>query len=209
MIKINLLGDQKSSRSTHFLFMAGYTGSLAAVLISFFFMYTSAAAKVSELATEKAGLDAELATLQTTNKDVKDLEKMRQELNDKLVVIARLKKSKLGPVRVLDDLNVAIPDRSWVTDIKETAGLMKISGLALDNQTIASFMQKLDASDYFDAVDLKETKQIEDRGANVYSFTLQTKVNYAGKIHLQKNEQVQVPEKGPETVNPTDASGQG
>lgn len=188
MIKINLLGDQESAETSNFLYISGYLGSLAIVLVVFFFLYISASTTVAELSKEKAGLEAELATLQATTKDVKDLEKMRLDLNNKLVVIARLKKSKSGPVRVLDDLNIAIPERSWVLEIKEAGGTMKINGQALDNQTIATFMQRLDASDYFDTVDLVETKQTEDRGVNVYSFTLQTKVNYAGKIQLQKSE---------------------
>lgn len=62
---------------------------------------------------------------------------------------------------------------------------MKISGNALDNQTIALFMKDLEQSEYFKKVDLIETKQAENQGAKIKSFTLLADISYAGKIAIE------------------------
>ena len=105
----------------------------------------------------------------------------KQDLNDKLHVIALLKKSKSGPVRVLDDLNTSIPDRSWLSTLKESENVLHIAGFALDNQTIAAFMKDLARSDFFESVDLEETKIAQKDGVKIRAFSLNSKINYAGK----------------------------
>jgi Tfp pilus assembly protein PilN len=84
-------------------------------------------------------------------------------------------------VRMLDDLNIDLPEKAWITEIKETAGLMRISGIALDETTIANFMRGLEGSEYFVKVDLGESRAEPKGGVPVKRFTLNVVVNYAGK----------------------------
>lgn len=186
MIKINLLGDATVRDNSGTFIVAGYVASLVACVGIFFMMQTSINGKIDSLQAESSKLEAQLAKLQETTKEVKDLDKKRAELNDKLVVIATLKRSKVGPVRILDDLNTSLPDRAWVTEVKEASGSLRILGFALDSPTIASFMKDLATSDYFNSVDLVETKIVDMKGVRVRDFTLDAKVSYAGKIKLKK-----------------------
>jgi type IV pilus assembly protein PilN len=135
--------------------------------------------------SEAAKLERQLAALQETTKEVRELDKKRTELNDKLVVIATLKRNKAGPVRVMDDLNMSLPERAWLTEFREGAGTLRMIGTALDNQTIATYMKDLQASDYFTAVDLVETKQIESKGVKIKNFTLDAKITYTGKLRKE------------------------
>jgi hypothetical protein len=129
------------------------------------------------------------------------LESKREDLNNKLAVIATLRRSKVGPVRVLDDLNMAVPERAWLSEIKEASGLLKINGVALDNQTVSLFMKDLEASDYFDNIELVESKQALAKASDpsqlldltkgessdsvkINQFALQTRVLYAGKLKM-------------------------
>ena len=185
MIKINLLGDDTAVDHSGKLIVAGYVLSLVMFCAIFYFMGQSVGADVARLTHETDLLTKQLNKLKETTKEVHELENKRQELNDKLAVIAKLKRNKIGPVRVMDDLNLAIPERAWVSDMKESAGVLRLVGFALDNQTIAVFMKDLEASDYFDAVELVETKQADREGVKIKAFTLDTKVNYAGKIKVE------------------------
>ena len=180
MIKINLLGDDTVIDTSGTWVMIGYGVSLFTVLAVSAFLYYSVSASIGELTAEKENLDRRYAALQETTKEVHDLEKKKKELADKTTVISVLKKSKMGPVRVLDDLNTALPDKSWIVDLKESGGLVRISGLALDNQTIAAFMKALEASEYFQKVDLGESRQDDREGVKIKSYTLQSKISYAG-----------------------------
>lgn len=182
MIKINLLGDDTAIDHTGLLFVAGYAASVLLFLGVFFLLHSSIVSQIDESTTEVKSLETRLAKLQETTKEVKELEKKRKELREKLAVIARLKKSKIGPVFVMDDLNRSLPEKAWLTGMREKSDSMRIDGFALDNQTIAGFMKDLGKSDYYKTVDLVETKQTARGGVKLKIFTLQTKISYAGKV---------------------------
>ncbi len=193
MIKINLLGDDTAQDNTGTVVVAAYVLSLVLCIGVFGFMQRSISSKVNSLQTEKSKLEGQLARLQETTKEVKDLDKSRAELNDKLVVIATLKRSKVGPVRVLDDLNKSLPERAWVTEMKEQNGSLRIMGFALDSQTVAAFMKDLASSDYFTGVELNETRTVEKMGAKIRDFSLDAKLSYAGKIKAKKDQAAAAP----------------
>lgn len=188
MIKINLLGNETARDNTGIFLMAGYGVTLGLCLLICLILQHSINSGIEELTAKERQLQAELERLQKITVEVKDLEKKEKDYQDKLVVIARLKKSKAGPVRVLDDLNKAVPERAWITGMKEQTGLLRIEGRALDNQTIAGFMKDLDASDYFDQVELVETRQVEDKGVKIKEFVLNTTVSYTGLGPIKPSE---------------------
>ncbi len=180
MIKINLLGDDTVIDTSGTWLVIGYALSLVGVLLIVGILYVSVSSSIDTLTTESESLDKRLKALQETTKEVRDLEKKKNELASKTSIIAILKKSKLGPVRILDDLNTAIPEKAWVTEVRESGGILRVSGLALDNQTIAAFMKSMETSDYFDTIDLGESRQVEKNGVKLKEFTIQAKVSYSG-----------------------------
>lgn len=182
MIKINLLGEENQADTSATVAVGGYVASLAVIIIGFFMAYYSASGTVEELTERSENLNRQLTRLKELTKEVKDLEAKKKSLQEKLVVIATLQRSKTGPVRVMADLNGALPEKSWVTEVKESGGVFRLTGMALDNQTIADFMKDLDLSDYFDTVDLIETRQALKDKVKMKSFLIQTKVNYAGAM---------------------------
>ena len=123
---------------------------------------------------------AQLAELDRKHKEAMRLEKMRDELRAKLKTIDILERQRTGPVRVLEDLSDATPEKLWLTEMRETGGAVSLLGRGLDNQTIAVFMEKLEESPYFNQVDLVETKQIEDGKAKLKEFSIRASVLYAG-----------------------------
>lgn len=202
MIKINLLGMEafKDESQTRALYM--YAASLAAVILACLVIYLFSAGEVDSLAQDVGKLQTDLAQLKVTTNEVRDLEKKKKELSDKLLVIATLKKSKVGPVHILDDLNTAMPDRSWIADMKESAGVMRISGMALDNQTISEFMRALEKSDYFPQVDLVEATQTEKQGVKIHSFVIQAKLSYPGRIKMEMEAASSEASRSPDAMKP-------
>lgn len=180
MIRINFLGDTGATARMAVLQVGLYLGSIVIGAVICALMYRSSATEVEQLTRETDELSRTLTQLQETTTEVRNLESKRAELNSKLAVIATLKRSKAGPVRVLDDLNSALPERSWLQEIREVGGKLRLTGLALDNQTIAAFMKDLETSDFFDGIELVETRQHEREGVKISSFTLDTSVRYAG-----------------------------
>ena len=186
MIKINLLGEETTSDSKAPLFIAGYVASVIVLLVVCFFMRATTIASIGDKTAEKENLDGRLAQLKKTTKEVNDLELKQKELANKLLVIAILKRSKSGPVNVLDNINSAVPDRAWLTEMNENHSEMTIKGVALDNQTVATLAKELEKSPYFIKAEIDEVKAMLDQKVRVSEFILKTKVSYSGRAAVER-----------------------
>jgi type IV pilus assembly protein PilN len=137
--------------------------------------------RLAPLQTEYAKLQSDIVALDKKSEELSKLEGERKDLEEKLKTIATLEARKVGPVQVLADLSDAAPEQVWLIEFKETGGLATITGLGLDDQTIANFMRKLGASPYFDGVDLVETAQSEQEGVQLKRFVVNARLSYSGK----------------------------
>lgn len=160
MIRINLLPAKESQqalgqRQQRALIALGGTVALLIMVLP----YMLQAHQLSTLERETSAVQEEIKHFDERVKEVRDLDKLKVELQTKLRIIDDLNNKRVGPARVLGDLSVATPDNLWLVDFKETANAATITGLALDNQTIALFMRQLQSSPYFHGVDLVETTQ--------------------------------------------------
>ncbi|MCB0319753.1 MAG: PilN domain-containing protein [Bdellovibrionales bacterium] len=190
MIRINLLGDEAQKDSSAILWLGGMIISFIGYGIVCTFLYLDINSQVTIREGEIEDLERQLAQLQEKTKEVNGLEAKRAELSQKLAIIAELKLSKFGPVRVLDDLNISVPDHAWITDVRERGSAIMISGLALDGQTVANFMQKLEDSNYFGGIRV-ETKQATYDGVKMQSFVLNSQLSYAGLLKVEKKAAVE------------------
>jgi type IV pilus assembly protein PilN len=134
--------------------------------------------RLSNLQDEREELQGEIQTLNAKVKQVSALRKQIGDLKGKKKVIDELAKKKIGPVRVMESLSSATPARLWLTEFKETAGSLAISGMAVDNQTIADFLKALSASGHFRNVELVETTQVEQEGVQLKKFSVKSGLVY-------------------------------
>jgi type IV pilus assembly protein PilN len=160
MIRINLLPAKESAqaigqRQQRAIAMLGGVVALMIMVLP----YLLQAHQLGNLERETKTVQEEIKRFDERVKEVRDLDKLKAELQTKLRIIDDLNNKRVGPARVLGDLSVATPENLWLVDFKETANSATITGLALDNQTIALFMRQLQSSPYFHRVDLVETTQ--------------------------------------------------
>jgi len=106
------------------------------------------------------------------------LEQQKQELREKLRVIAQLEARKVGPVRILADLSSATPDKLWLTDYSDSNGTLRLTGLGADEQTVADFLRRLAALPFFKNVDLDETSQVDQDGVKLKKFVIRSQIDY-------------------------------
>lgn len=127
----------------------------------------------------QARLEREIAELKGPYEAVVQMERQKKELQEKLAVIHDLEAKKVGPVRMLSDLSDATPDKLWLTEFVETGGAARLSGLGVDEQTVADFLRRLASSPYFVGVDLEETSQVEADGLKHKRFVIRAGIDYA------------------------------
>ena len=122
----------------------------------------------------------ELQAIQGPYADVQRLEAQKAELREKLQVIAQLEAKKVGPVRILSGLSESTPDKLWLTEFADMGGTLKLTGLGVDEQTVADFMRRLSTLSFFRTVDLDETSQVTQDGAKVKKFVIRAQMDYGG-----------------------------
>jgi type IV pilus assembly protein PilN len=120
----------------------------------------------------------ELQAIQGPFADVQRLETQKAELREKLRVIAQLEANKIGPVRILAGLSDSTPEKLWLTEYADTGGTLKLTGLGVDEQTVADFMRRLSTLKFLRTVDLDETSQVTQDGAKVKKFVIRAQMDY-------------------------------
>jgi type IV pilus assembly protein PilN len=133
---------------------------------------------IARLQREKEEKTRELATFAETNKKLDEIKRKLAEITKKLEVIRGLEKNKTGPVHLLDEIATAVPrDKLWLRSLEEKRGLLNIEGTAMDNDTVALFMDNLKRSPHILEVDLNSTKlrQMPEIKLNVTEFILKCK----------------------------------
>lgn len=128
---------------------------------------------VNSLTGANKTLTAKKASYQPILDEIAKLKKDKAEQETKLDVIKKLKTGSQITVRILDELAKIFPaNRLWFTSMRQAGDSMDLAGIALDNATIAQFMQNINASQYFSSVELLQTQQVTVAGAKLKSFTL-------------------------------------
>ncbi len=139
--------------------------------------------ELSSLKERKQHVESELATYEETIKKIESLEKQIAEITKKLNVIKELERQKTGPVRLLDQVAMAVPkDKLWLTGFVEKDGKLTLTGTAMDNETVSLFMTQLEKAELITDVGFKsaKTRTISDQKLRVSDFSLEC-TTYAHK----------------------------
>jgi type IV pilus assembly protein PilN len=104
---------------------------------------------------------------------IKKLEKDKALIEKRIAIIKQLKKTSSLTVHILDEVaNVTPSDRIWLTSLTQSGAGLKLAGMALDNRTIAKYMEDLKTSPYISNVNLASSSLKTYAGRNLKAFSL-------------------------------------
>lgn len=153
--------------------MAVFGASVMVVLVAIGLVGLNMKSTVTEKKSENQVLSKKKASYQPILDEIEKLKKDKKEQETKLDVIKKLKTGSQTLVHVLDELAKVTPsNRAWVNTMKHSGGSMDITGVALDNATIAQYMRSIRESEYFSDAELSQSSQIVVAGAKLKSFAL-------------------------------------
>lgn len=173
MIRINLL-PVKAAQKKEML-----QGQLMVVVLALIvtlglcgaaYMYVA-----GEVEDRQARIDqkqSEILRLKKKIGEVNQFKKRQKALRAKLDVLEKLKAARIGPLYIMDALYEAMPDKLWLSKVQAKPGRATISGVGVNEETVALFMKNLEASDFFSGVELKVTKQITQAKIKFQKFDL-------------------------------------
>jgi type IV pilus assembly protein PilN len=163
--------------------------ALLAVLAAVGFYQASTAASLEKDIKE---LNAEKQRYEKILAQIRKLEQDKKIIENKIAVINRLKKTSALTVHILDEIAKLTPTkRLWLTSLNQSGMNLSISGMALDNQTIASYMEVLKTSPYIADVNLLSSSMQQYAGRNLKSFSLSCAISLPAAADAEGNVQTQ------------------
>lgn len=182
MAKINLLPwreELRAERKKQFITILGVVavGAVVSVIgVDRFVnsMIDAQNARNNYLQTNITALQAEVA-------EIRDLQRKRTQLIERMRVIQELQGNRPIIVRILDQLVRTLPDGVFYTSLKTREGEIEIEGVAESNNRVSSLMRRLDASDWLEDPNLDGVKAAPDYGEQATTFHLTVKVQLPKK----------------------------
>ncbi|NND69833.1 MAG: PilN domain-containing protein [Halioglobus sp.] len=104
--------------------------------------------------------------------EIRELQKRRNQLIDRMRVIQELQGNRPIIVRVLDQLVRTVPDGVFYTNLSTKGKKITISGIAESNNRVSSLMRRLDASDWLANPNLDKVKAAPAYGDQANTFNL-------------------------------------
>ena len=179
MIRINLLPVRAEKRKEilrrHAVLASAIVVVLGAVIASVHMMI---GADIRDMEARIEHRKAEIARLQRVIGEIKEFRKKKRALEEKIQVIRKLEERQRGPSRMLFEIARLIPQKMWLENLRDSGSSLSLQGYAIDNQTIARFMTRLERSPLFRGVRLEVTRQVSKGGVNLKEFKILTSVAY-------------------------------
>ncbi|RLA86004.1 MAG: hypothetical protein DRG31_01470 [Deltaproteobacteria bacterium] len=173
MIEVNLLPLKEVRRKEAKRFQVSVSILLVVlVLLLIFYLKWSAIQREKELDRRISEIKVEIARLDKIVKEIEEIKSKKELLRKRLDVAERLERGRLVSAMLMDDLSHRLPEKLWLEKLEKRGSTIRVSGIALDDETIADFMIALKGSPYVKKVELGAIKKREVGGVGLREFSL-------------------------------------
>lgn len=136
--------------------------------------------QVTGLQNDIAKLEQDKKRLQKKLDLIKKIEADRAIIEKQIAIVGKLKKSSSLTVHVMDEVaRTTDAERMWLSTVSQSGGSLSLVGTALDNRTIAKYMDDLKdpvKTPYITGVSLAKTSMKSFAGRSLKSFSLSCSV---------------------------------
>lgn len=179
MAQINLLPWREARREElkrAFLSILGLVA--AAAVVSVLFADRVVNAQIDEQKARNDYVTQNISKLDEQVQEIRDLQRKRNQLVERMRVIQELQGNRPIIVRVLDQLVRTVPDGVFYTSVSSANQNLRISGVAESNNRVSSLMRRLDASNWLTNPNLDAVRAAPLYGdqANTFDLTVQVEL---------------------------------
>lgn len=173
MARINLLPwreERRRERKQQFLLNAGIAAVCAVAAIGLVHVVYQ---NIIDYQTARNGyLESEIKKLDKTIAEIRDLEKEKQRLIDRMRAIETLQTSRPIIVHIFDELVSTLPEGISLTEITQSSNAITIKGIAESNARVSNFMRNVEASKWVKKPQLNIIETKDEKGRRLNNFTL-------------------------------------
>lgn len=184
MARINLLpwrDERRQQRKQEFLTILGGVAVFAIVLLFLADLFFKV--EISAQKGRNSYVETHIGELNKQVREIRDMQKKRTQLLDRMKVIQELQGNRPIIVRLLDQLVRTVPDGVFYTSLSSDESSIRIQGIAESNNRVSSLMRRLNASDWFTDPNLEGVTanlQFGDQ-ANNFNMTVKLELPSAGE----------------------------
>ncbi|MBF0395251.1 MAG: PilN domain-containing protein [Desulfobacterales bacterium] len=191
MIKINLLPFRAARKKENIRKqLSVFLLSLVFIIMILYYYNNTLSNKVVDLQSQVEQTKKEISNYKNQAEKVDKIKKELDLIKQKTEIIRNLESNRKAPVLILDLMTqLIIKERMWFTsfEIKNDNSNFFITGVAVDNKTIADFMTRLEKSTFFTNVSLGALRQEKVGELNFKRFDIScSKLKPAEKIDDSK-----------------------
>ncbi len=174
MVRINLLPVREIKRRAQAKQQITFFAiGVVVLLVLFAAVGFQQSSKAGQLQQEFSKIKRDKQRFAKTLKKIKKLETDSELLEKRIAIIHKLQAQSSLTVHILDEVARILPNkRMWLTSLSQTGNDLQLSGMALDNRTIAKYMEDLKQSPYIKSVNLANSSLQAFAGRNLKSFSL-------------------------------------
>jgi type IV pilus assembly protein PilN len=189
MIRINLLGVERARTRKALAFDIGQQLTLAASLIllvaalSIGWWYWTLSQESAQLDTELAAAQQEATRLRTLLAEVGVFEAQRQQLQQRVELIAQLRSGQSVPVQLLDHISRSLPDMLWLTMLQQEGDAVTIEGQSTTLIALSDFVGNLSTGTLLERPIEIVNSQVQpatggaQAGPELIQFTVQARIS--------------------------------
>ncbi|MNL55424.1 Fimbrial assembly protein (PilN) [compost metagenome] len=124
-------------------------------------------------------MNTELTETQSFNSkaaaSVAEIKKFKEDeaiIESRIAALQKISKDRHREIRVLDLLQSVIPEKSWLTRVNILPEKVTITGMALTDYEVSTFMEALTKSAFLMDVNLVNSTEIIQDGVNLKRFEI-------------------------------------
>jgi type IV pilus assembly protein PilN len=171
MIRINLIRGKRKKRR-EFKLGLGFLLVPLIVMAGTLYFHTMVTGKIRTLQQNIQKANADIERLKKEIGEVEKFKLRKAELQKKVDIISSLQKDRTAPVRLFEALSAAIPEKCWIDKLDVMGEKISLSGVALNNNTVANFMTALGQTGRFRDVALGSADLVTMKNVKLVRFHL-------------------------------------
>lgn len=175
MIRINLLpSPERKPKIIYDLYLFVALFLTVAIVTGGIFYLTQK--RIWALEKEISEKKSQIQSLEPIQREYLAMEREKKEIEQRLKVVETIKKGRALPARILYDLSSLVKDTVWLKALKKAEGKLTIEGCAMENESIADFVEQLLKLPYLRNAELMKVEEIIEEGLPVKKFLIVSEV---------------------------------
>ena len=176
MTTINLLPwreEQRQEQQKQFAMMALLTCVLAAAIVGL--LHIQMQGKIDYQLSRNSYLESEIAKVDKEIEEIRELQKVRRSLVERMEVIQDLQGSRPEIVHLFAEIVSTVPNGVYLKSLSQTGNNLLINGQAESNARVSTYMRNLSASDWLKDPNLTVIEIEDITVTRISTFTLTVK----------------------------------